>query len=176
MRDILSEEEKKYEEWKNSIEGILDSLTTMGDTNTVDVQNNLIIAKVIQKLPKEVREKVLDEVIFVHATAWGTIRKLFFFKFIEMEEMEKIDGNGFIKPGYNAKIPQVFIIFNFKCIRSPETKMNTVAHEIAHFILSHDDPFNTSPADIKEKEADDLAEKWGFKRCYKSYKEFKGKV
>jgi len=168
--------DKKFEQWENSIEGILYSLSSMGDVTQEDVRNNDIIAQVLQKLPKKVREKVLEEVIFIHTTAYGTVRRLYFQKFIEETKVEKITGDKLIKSSFLVKIPKSFIIFNFKCIRNAETKMNTIAHEIAHFIRSPKDPCKTRPADIEEKEADDLVEKWGFKRGYKSYKRFKGAV
>ena len=46
----------------------------------------------------------------------------------------------------------------------------TVAHDIAHFILGHHKNGGGGPE--KEKEADDLIEKWGFKRAYQSYERF----
>lgn len=48
---------------------------------------------------------------------------------------------------------------------------DTVAHEIAHFVLGHYKPKRLSDGKI-EREADKLIEKWGFKRVYKSYKQF----
>lgn len=44
--------------------------------------------------------------------------------------------------------------------------MDTVAHEVAHFILGHyRGSIDSDPKD--ERRADDLTEKWGFKRAYK---------
>jgi hypothetical protein len=165
---------KSLEEWENSLEEIHDSLKLMGDINFEDMQHNSLICQVLLNLPKEVREKVLDEVFFVHTTAWGTVRRVHFHKFIEEKEAKKIEGNGFIKSGFDVTIPQVFIILNLKCIRKDETKKDTIAHEIAHFILDSKDPDKSSPSDKAERDADDLAEKWGFNRGYKSYKGFKG--
>lgn len=191
--------DKKFEDWEKSIDGILYSLKSIGNASIEDEKNNFLIAKVLQKLPEKVREKVLDEVFFIHTTAYGTVTLLDFQKFIKETEIQKIrnnailskekskdtdiahrhlvtyeKGNGLIKSGFFVRIPQVFIIFNFKCIRSAETKMNTIAHEIAHFINKPKDSCKTRLANIEEKEADDLAEKWGFERSYKSYKKFKG--
>ena len=50
-------------------------------------------------------------------------------------------------------------------------KMDVIAHEIAHFVLGHHKLENCSNPK-NEKEADDLIEKWGFKRVYKEYKQF----
>ena len=44
-----------------------------------------------------------------------------------------------------------------------EDKKSIVAHEVAHFILGH---HKTGGGPEKEREADDLIEKWGFKRAY----------
>ena len=147
------ERDKKFKKWENSIEGILYDLTSMCSGTHDDEQNDYLIAQVLQRLPKKAREKVLDEVIFVHISAYGTVARLIFQEHIKQK---------------------FFIIFNFKCIRKDETKINTIAHEIAHFILSPKEPCKNRLADIEEKEADDLAEKWGFGRSYKSYKRFKG--
>lgn len=43
----------------------------------------------------------------------------------------------------------------------------TIAHEIAHAVLGHKEPFSENTQDIRERqerEADELAEHWGFKR------------
>jgi Zn-dependent peptidase ImmA (M78 family) len=42
-------------------------------------------------------------------------------------------------------------------------EMNTIAHEIAHFILGH---YRVEVGSEAERKADDLCEKWGFRRCY----------
>ena len=139
---------KKYEEWENSIEGIAYNLEVIGDVIIEDGPHTSLICQVLQRLPKKTREKVLEEVIFIHTTAWGTIHQL--------HVQEDIKN-------------RVIIIFNFKCIRKDETKMDTIAHEIGHYILGHAD----GGKDLKEERAaDDLAEKWGFGRSYKAYKQF----
>lgn len=166
--------DEKYDQWENSIEGIFYFLNSMVEVTQEDGHNNHLIAQVLQKLPKNVREKVLEEVIFVHTTVQGTVRNMYFQKFIEEAEFQKGTEDKLIKSGYFVKIPKFFIIFNFKCFKKDETKMDTIAHEIAHFILSPKDLYESRPSDIEEKKADDLAEKWGFNRCYKSYKRFKG--
>jgi len=154
--------DKKFEDEEKSIDDIFHSLNCMGDVTSEDEQNNRLIAQVLQKLPKKDREKVLDKVIFVHTTAYGTVELLYLQRDVEETEIQKIILEKVVE------ISKFFIILNFKCIRNDETKTNTIAHEIAHFILN---PKNlkdlTRPENIEEKEADDLAEKWGFKRCYK---------
>jgi len=63
---------------------------------------------------------------------------------------------------------QPLIVLNFSEMKKG-SEMDTVAHEIAHFVLKQE-----SGGKKSEKEADDLSEKWGFKRCYKSYDDFSG--
>jgi len=168
--------DRKMEQWEKSIEGILYDLNSPCGITKEDEHNNYLIAEVLQRLPKKVREKILEEVVFIHTTAYGTVIKLYFQKFIEKTEAETPPKDEWIKPGFLVRIPAVFIVFNFKGIRKDETKMNTIAHEIAHFILSHKDSLKGRPSEKEEKMADDLAEKWDFGRCYKSYKRFKGSV
>lgn len=51
----------------------------------------------------------------------------------------------------------------FLILLKPPSNQNIIAHEIAHALLNH-----TLGAEInQEKEADDLIEKWGFKRVYR---------
>ena len=140
--------DKKHEEWQNSIEGIAYNLEVIGDVTIEDGWHTSLICQVLQRLPKKTREKILEEVIFIHTTAWGTIHQL--------HVQEHIKN-------------RIIIIFNFKCIKKDETKMITIAHEIAHYILGQLDEANDPK---KERAADDLSEKWGFGRSYKTYKQF----
>jgi hypothetical protein len=164
--------EKEY----NSIEGILYRLDTFGDATTSDVKDKIVIAETLQELPKEVREKVLDEVLFIIMRALGTTRKLVLPCRISEKDIEekRIGKTGII--GGCLEIP--IIVLNFSVMRKPSTfegnskeyRKSIIAHEIAHFILGHhveDDP-------KKERKADDLIEEWGFKRAYKSYEQFEG--
>lgn len=129
-------------EHRLSDEEIMARLTVWGETTSEDERNTAFIKKTLLHLPEEIRLKVLDEVIFLHTTAHGTIFKMLF-----PEEQE-----------------QAFILLNFTRVKDEE-KMDTIAHEIAHYILGHDISGDLSA----EKDADDLTEKWGFKRAYKKY-------
>ena len=143
----------RYAEWKNSIEGVRYNLWVCGVRSNSDEENALIIAKTLLKLPRKVREKVLDQVCFIIAgEAQGTVFK---FQFNEPQPIGKT---------------LFFILLNFAEMKqdSEDDKMRTVAHEIAHFILGHDALIDSGG----EKEADDLIEKWGFKRIYQSYGRF----
>ena len=65
---------RKYEEW----EGIYSSLHHIDSGCDEDLHYRTIIAKTLQKLPQDVREKVVDEVLFLHTTTYGTVNKLRF--------------------------------------------------------------------------------------------------
>jgi len=143
----------KYEKWEKSIEGICYNLGVIGEVTYEDTEHKLIIAKTLQKLPKKIREKVLDDVLFVFTSCYGTVRELYF-----------------PIPPKTKEIRKSLIILNFALMknekRTESDMMDTVAHEIAHFILGHvilHDDF------LCERKADDLSESWGFKRAYDSY-------
>jgi hypothetical protein len=142
---------RDYDNWERSIEGILYNMRVMGDVTTEDEKNNFLIAFVLQKLPKIIREKVFEKVIFVHTLADGTVHRF---------RWELDDG--------------MYIIFNFRGIKNKKQKLCTIAHEIGHFISLPKDPTKSIHAEKSERRADDLSEKWGFGRAYKSYKRFKG--
>lgn len=109
-------------------------------------QDRMIIAETILRVPESVRERVVKDVIFI--TIGGAY------------------GSGLAMPHSELKI-----LINFaemeKDELDKEDMRTTVAHEVAHFILGHEGGGREN-----EKEADDLIEKWGFKRAYKSYERF----
>ena len=139
--DTWEEATKRDEEWNNSIEGVLYQLHVIGDTITDDDEDKILIVKTLLKLPKKIKRKVLDNnVLFILMKAVGTLGRL------------------------QTPLPfQDFIILNFSKMKKGE-EMDTIAHEIAHFILGHASKMNSGGF---EREADDLTEKWGFKRNYK---------
>jgi len=149
LTEQQKQQKKKYEEWENPEEGIHYNLSILGETTYEDERNTFLIIQVLKRLPKKIREKVIDEVTLIHTTADGTLCRW------PAEEV-------------------TFIILNFRGIKTDKVKMRTIAHEIGHFISSPKNPLKPGPADRNEKMADDLAEKWGFGRAYKSYKKFKG--
>jgi len=162
--------QKDFEKWENSFEGVFYNLTYFDGETKEDDKNNVVIVETLLRLPKKVREKVLDEVIFIHTMVRGTVGEFHFTSNVQNKDIEKISMFNKEKR-YFAKIVQSFIILNFKHVKNSE-KMDLVAHEIAHIILNHHKLDNRSNPD-NEKAADDLAEKWGFKRSYKSYSQFK---
>jgi len=161
----LKKQAHDYEKWENSVEGIMYNLFTWGDATWQDEKNKIIIAKTLQRLPKKIRRKVLNEVTFMIMTAEGTVAKLRFTKSVNKKDFQKIGET------YNVATEVVVIFLNFPKRQKEEDKMVTVAHEIAHFILGdYLGSIVKRPKNYNgEKAADDLIEKWGFERAYKSY-------
>lgn len=171
----FSNQWRDYEKWRNSIERILYDLSVVGDVTIVDEEDKYLIAKTLRKLPKNVREKVLDEVTFIIAHGiYGTIFDLHS-NFLIWEKLSKlVDENGLIKLDriYDVDLKTTFILLNFSAMENePESvKMSTIAHEIAHFTLGYHkvEQSRSKSHEELEKEADDLIVKWGFKPTCKS--------
>lgn len=163
--DTFQEEFRKnnenFEAWLNSVEGIIYDLNVIGDINLKDEKDKILIAKTLLKLPKKVREKTLKESVFVVCSACGTVREFFYREILKKEDLKEVPA------GYIVSIRKPMIILNFSEMEK-ETEMDTIAHEIAHFILGHY-KIEEGSNPKKEREADDLTEKWGFKRVYKEY-------
>ena len=164
----IKESARQYKEWENSLDGVLYDLHTWEDPMTGN-KSRLIIAETLLRLPKRIKRKVLDEIIFVVSTPRhnGIVCNAYFTKIIKTKDLKPTKGKT-----CSIEILQPLIFLNFGS-RSKSKKMDMTAHEIAHFILGH----HRSLISLKgvkvnkaEKEADDLIEKWGFKRCRKSYK------
>ncbi|MHC4307858.1 MAG: ImmA/IrrE family metallo-endopeptidase [Planctomycetota bacterium] len=162
-KDRICKEEMKIRsqiEYENSVTGVFDNLKFFGDT-VEDEKRKLIVVETLLRLPYKVRKKTIDEVLFISMSTAGVT-----FKFEGSVNLRKKD---FEQKGniYRGRIELHFIILNFKRCRK-DRKMDVTAHEIAHFILGHHLKKNINRG-IIEKEAEDLAEKWGFKRGYKDY-------
>jgi predicted Zn-dependent protease with MMP-like domain len=140
---------------KEEKEEIMYNLHIIGDVTIDDEKYKRILLETLLKLPEEIREKILDDVLFIFTSAYGTTFNLFFPSPLKKQVVE-----------------QKCIILN-PALQEKEKKtdegiQDTIAHEIAHIILNH---FGSSDPNF-EKEADDLIEKWGFKRAYKDYTRF----
>ncbi len=162
-KDRICKEEMKIRsliEYENSFAGVFNNLKFFGDT-AEDEKRKRIVAETLLKLPYKVRKKTIDEVLFISMSTAGVT-----FNFEGSVKLSKKDfkQNGNI---YQGRIQLHFIILNFRKCRK-DRKMDVTAHEIAHFILGHHLKKNINRG-IVEKEAEDLAVKWGFKRGYKDY-------
>jgi hypothetical protein len=150
----------KQIEYENSFTGVFNNLKFFGDT-AEDEKRKRIVTETLLKLPYKVRKKTIDEVLFISMSTAGVT-----FRFNGSVRLKKKDFSQ-IGEFYQGRIELHFIILNFRRCRK-DRKMDVTAHEIAHFILGHHLKKNTNRG-IIEKEAEDLAEKWGFKRGYKDY-------
>jgi hypothetical protein len=167
---------ESYEKWRDSLEGILYDLCVFGAEAQEDEQYEILIAKTVQRLPKDVREKVLEDVCFIVA---GGVNGMAFSVNVSSCVWKALASTGELGLGEDpsvrlsaierAKPKAAFILLNFANMRGmPEERvMSVIAHEIAHFILGHFDA--TCKSRDMEREADDLAERWGFKRAYDHY-------
>jgi hypothetical protein len=130
-----------------SLGRIHDELCVIGHACVDDELNNGVIVRTLAKLPAEVRDRALSEVVFVHTVADGTVYPSFI-----------VDGR------------KAFILLNFKGMRSERSKVDLVAHEVAHYVL--DASGINEGGEAAERAADDLCEKWGLRRAYKDYGRF----
>jgi len=140
---------------KEEQEEIWYNLRVFGDVTIDDEKYKKILLETLLKLPEDVREKILDEVVFIFTSAYGTTCKL-------------------VLPcsSKNPVVEHKCIVLN-PALQEREKKTDAgiqdgIAHEIAHIVLNR---FGSSDPDF-EKEADDLIETWGFKRAYKDYTKF----
>ena len=164
QRDV-GEKIRSDMEYEDSLEGILQHLRIWGEAATEDKKNKGIIAETLLKLPYKARMETLSEVVFVIVTAHGLTTKATFPIVLSKGDIKQKGET------YHTTIEHPLIVLNFKTRMSKSRKMDTIAHEIAHFILGHHKILNQTKQrkSINERKADDQAEKWGFKRCYKDY-------
>ena len=69
----------ELEEEENSIQDILYGVDTLGTPLVQDLKDKIVIARTLQRLPKEIRDKILSEVLFILMGAVGTACNLMFF-------------------------------------------------------------------------------------------------
>lgn len=103
----------------------------------------ILIAKTIFRLPKELWEQVSMEIIFICCD--GIYGQYEYWNWSPLRVGK----------------PFHFIILNLSGIADVEEKFFVIAHEIAHFILGHYFGNIKDDQDI-ENEADQLCKKWGF--------------
>jgi hypothetical protein len=138
-------EVKKYREWEDSYERI--SYATHIECLARD--DDALVIQVLHDIPRRYRTKA-QEFLYILLT----------------------DVRGFVLPyfipGGTQDRHETFIFLNFSHRMSNKRKMTTIAHEIAHGVLNQSNGGRKA-----EQEADDLCEKWGLGRAYKSYEQFR---
>lgn len=128
-------------------------------------QSRLIIAETLLRIPESIREKVVEEAVFIDiGGAYGCVLLIIPSELKSEDQLSKTSEDLVW-----VKIEVPLILLNFaemeKDELDEEEMRKTVAHEIAHFILGH---HKSSGGSEREKEADDLIVEWGFKRVYQS--------
>lgn len=119
------------------------NLNLQGDAKVGDEQYRDLVLRTLIRLPEKIREKILEETLFIIATP-GVYGIVFDLNFKKAKNLH-------------------CILLNFSTMHktSDSGKMDTIAHEIAHVILNHGSWGNPQ----QEKEADDLIQGWGFQRA-----------
>ena len=125
-----------------------------GGATGVDEKNNKLIAETVCRLPPEVQERIINELVFVGIDGVHGQFEIF----------------GFNSDYKDRLIPMILLNFSSMRRKSKKYKMTVIAHEIAHFFLRHEDMIGGKEIEIA---ADDLCEKWGFGRSYDNYDMFK---
>ncbi len=138
----------------NKIDFLLSNLKVWSDEidGSLSERDKLIIVNVLEEIPECIMYKVVENVIFINLC--------------------KFHGASIVQELYHrnrqgVKIYVDLILLNFALMDKDgfdEEKMRfIVAHEIAHIHLEHH-KMGGILREMLEKEADDLAEEWGFKR------------
>jgi hypothetical protein len=136
---------KEYREWEDSFEGI--SYST--DIECPVGYDDALVIQVLHDIPRRYRIRAQEFRYFVLSDVKGFTLPVCF-------------------PGGDKNRTSTFILLNLSHRTSKKDKMTTIAHEIAHGVLNHG-----SGGRENERAADDLCEKWGFGRAYKSYEQFR---
>jgi hypothetical protein len=169
--ELIKQGQKKYENRLNSFEEVAYNLKIFGDVLAEDDKYKGLIIECLLRLPLEIRERVLDKATFImfSENALGHV-----FKMHIVENPSAVERS---RDGEMAVCDHeiLMILLNFGSMKKYKKVriMTRIAHEIAHFILGHNP--TTSIEGNDDKEADDLCEKWGFGRAYKSYIELQRK-
>ena len=149
---------RKRQRREISAEGVRDAIRVL----PINGNDDVLIVKTIMKLPGRVRRKTLGVTFVVfNGSMEGFTEKFYFPPRAEVEEQD-------------------WIFLRLKTKSSEQSKMSTIAHEIAHVVLKHNEIILREEGKRKrrksnlgpwrmEKEADDLIERWGFERSYKDY-------
>ena len=133
---------KKEREWEDSYEGI--SYATRIECPHGD--DDVLVIQVLHDIPRRYRMKAIEFIYFLMISGVRGYVSSFFVPGEIMKDRKK-----------------PLILLNFVHRMSKKEKMTTIAHGVLN------QPNGGRKA---EQEADDLCEKWGFGRAYKSYEQF----
>jgi len=128
---------RDFREWEYSLEGIHNALGELCRPCSSDV-----LTRTIFKLPRDVQDSIFKErpfFILAEGEYGFYFRECF--------------------PPNEEEVFRDFIFISLKHDQTEEFKQETVAHEIAHFMLKHG-----GGGPEVERAAADLTEKWGFGR------------
>ena len=173
MKEIYKKIRRAYKEKKELFEEIhyQQDLITYG----ISDRTIGIITSVLCCLPKKIRDYILyNDVPFYEIEKMDKGLCCPFYFQINYHTKDLIgDKHEFSELRYGMP----FIILNLSGCKSDIERFITIAHEIAHTYLGHWHKEKSGIAKsmkenifLFEKQADDLIEKWGFNRAYKSYK------
>lgn len=147
---------------------IIEKLKVWDDGIEDRLKSRRIIAETLLRIPESVREKVLEDAIFIIMSGAFGASLLGVVSDDKREDQLFKTSNGRVW----VKIEVQLILLNFGLMEKEgveeEEMSSIVAHEIAHFTLEH----NKISIASKEEEADNLIVNWGFKRAYHNYERF----
>jgi Zn-dependent peptidase ImmA (M78 family) len=141
----------------DNLEKVAQRLTVLRGSAIEDDDTQIKIATTLLRLPDDVREKTTAEMLFVFGSFGGELLTMDSSVVISRDEFDAVGTH------YITRITKPVIMLNFND-NTHKCKENSIAHEIAHFILGHHKKEKLDGTE--EKEADDLSKKWGFARAY----------
>jgi len=129
-----------------------------------------IIVQTLMRCPKDVTIKALYGLFFISIGDELKGQQFDIYPIRRLDDcdsykIERLDNGGtYLDKHVTLRYSCVLLNFSILKYFPRSRQMDTVAHEIAHFIL--DNIGGSSKPGNGEKETDDLIEKWGFKRAY----------
>ena len=179
-----------YKEYPDPRDGIYEDLKVINDATTLDDEWVWLIIDVLLVLPYKISRRVLKNVTFCFASSshyftvnWETIIE----KKDTRTEIKLREPNwwaGVYDLGNNRlriRDQEHIILLMSEEINTEEQierAKTTIAHEIAHYVLGHDRGPKDDYTINREREADKLIQKWGFKPAYteEMYKQYDQKA
>lgn len=161
VEDFARENEKNYNEWKNSIDYIYENLQI--DTD-VEKKYRIFIAKTLQKIPEQARDYIIEKTLFIVCVPndYTNVERLS----IEIESPKKTKVR-------RITIEQDIAIIDFGQMElnglTEKQMMDFIANACATLFLGYRFLHKqgiTTPNNKMFREACNLAKEWGFNRIY----------